>query len=326
MTMESAGVTVGIDTSKQELEVALGPSEVVSFANTPAGLEKLIKRLQMLTVALVVLEATGCYSQLAASTLTAAGFRVAVVQPGRIRNYARSQGLLAKTDRIDAQIIAQFGAKTDGLVIYQEPSALLKRLRALVDRRDQVVEDRVREEGRLEACSDEVVCGQLKVSIAHLRTQEKALEKQLRELFAGDADLAKKAELLQELTGIGSITAACLLAHLPELGRVNRQEIAALAGLAPYNNDSGTHQGRRSIFGGRHRVRTALHMAAVCASTHDDTSRAFCVGLRKRGKPGKVALVALARKLLVKLNSMMAAHLKALAQPAPAPASAVPTT
>jgi transposase len=252
-----------------------------------------------------VIESTGCYSQQVARLLTTAGYRVTVVQPGRIRQYARSQGLLAKTDAIDARIIAQYGEHSPGLRVYAEPSPTRQRLRALVDRRDQLVEDRVREENRLEACSDAVVQKGLRQSIVKLRKQADALERDMANLIASDGELAAMRDILESLKGIGSITAATLLAHLPELGQVNRQEIAALAGVAPYNNDSGGHQGTRSIFGGRQRVRNAMHMAAVTAMRWDETFSAFYAGLRDRGKPTKVAIVAVIRKMLIKLNSLM---------------------
>ena len=310
---------VGIDVSKLELEVAVGPSLAGSYANSPAGLKRLQEHLPPpADVALVVIESTGCYSELAARVLTIAGYRVSVVQPGRIRQYARSQGLLAKTDRIDARIISQYGEHSPGLRIYQEPSAIRQRLRALVDRRDQIVDDRVREENRLEACGDEIVRKALRASIARLRKQAEALERDITNLIANDGELAAVRDVLVSLKGIGSITAATLLAHLPELGQVNRQEIAALAGVAPFNNDSGPRQGNRSIYGGRQRVRTAMHMAAVTAMRFDATFSAFYTQLRERGKPAKVAIVAVTRKMLIKMNSLVAEHRRQMAHGTPA--------
>lgn len=311
----SVPVYVGIDTSKAQLEVAVGQSIVPPADNTRTGISQLMARLPK-DVALIVIESTGCYSQLAASMLTAAGYRVSVVQPGRIKHYARSQGFLAKTDRIDARIIAQFGEHSPGLIVYQEPSETRKRLRALVDRRDQVVEDRVREENRLEACLDTTVQKHLKASISRLRKAEGALAKQLDALIKADGEMSAIFTILESMKGVGSLTAACLLAHLPELGSVNRQEIAALAGVAPYNNDSGPRVGQRSIHGGREQVRSAMHMAAVSASRHDENMASFYKRLLERGKPKKVALVAVVRKMLVKLNGLVADYRKAIAQPA----------
>lgn len=309
----SSAVCIGIDVSKERLEVALGPTEVTSFANSTQGIGQLLRRLKVLTVDLIVLESTGCYSQAAADGLTAGGYRVAVVQPGRIKHYAKSQGLLAKTDRIDARLIAQYGRHSQDLVLHQLPNENLKRLRALVDRRDQIVEDRVREENRLEACSDSLVRRHLTESIARLRKQAAALEKQIAAVIAADAALAAKADVAQRVTGVGPATVAVLLTHLPELGTVNRQEVAALAGVAPYNNDSGPHQGRRTIYGGRQRVRTALHMAALAAKRFDDEAKTFFHRLKQRGKPTQVALVAVARKLLIRVNSLLCAHRQAAA-------------
>ncbi len=300
---------IGLDVSKSELEVANGPSLVGRWENTPAGLQRLQAGIPgPAEVALVVIESTGCYSQLAARVLTSAGYRVTVVQPGRIRHYARSQGLLAKTDSIDARIIAQFGEHSPGLRVYQEPTTTRQCLRALVDRRDQIVEDRVREDNRLEACGDDLIRKHLRTSIARLRKQADALERKIQTLITSDTEMAAVRDILESQKGVGSITAATLLAHLPELGHVNRQEIAALAGVAPYNNDSGTQRGTRSIFGGRQRVRTAMHMAAVTAMRFDATFAAFYNGLRERGKPAKVAIVAVIRKMLIKLNSQVAAY------------------
>lgn len=311
----SVPMYIGIDTSKAQLEVAVGQTIVPLVDNTYAGISKLISRLPK-DVALIVIESTGCYSQLAASMLTASGYRVAVVQPGRIKHYARSQGILAKTDQIDARIIAQFGEHSPGLVVYQEPSETRKRLRALVDRRDQVVEDRVREENRLEACLDTAVQKHLKASISRLRKAEVELAKKLASLIKADGEMSALCAILESMKGVGSLTAACLLAHLPELGSVNRQEIAALAGVAPYNNDSGPRQGQRSIYGGRQRVRSAMHMAAVSASRHDENMASFYRRLLDRGKPTKVALVAVVRKMLIKLNGLVADYRKTIAQPA----------
>lgn len=314
----SSAVCIGIDVAKERLEVAFGPTEVRSYDNTPAGIAQIAQRLKGLPVDLIVLEATGCYSQAAADALAVAGYSVAVVQPGRIKHYAKSQGLLAKTDRIDARLIAQYGRHTEDLVLHQPPSEALKRLRALVDRRDQIVEDRVREENRLEACGDDGIRKLLRQSIARLTKQAQALEKQIAAVIAADAGFAAKATVARTVKGIGPTTVACLLAHLPELGHVNRQEIAALAGLAPYNNDSGPHQGKRSIYGGRQRVRTALHMAALCAKRFDDRSKAFFMHLQQRGKPTLVALVAVARKLIIRVNALIA---KLVRPPAPEPSS-----
>lgn len=305
----SSAVCIGIDVSKERLEVAYGPTEVRAVANTAAGIAQIVGRLKSMVVDLVVLESTGCYSQAVADALAVVGYRVAVVQPGRIKHYARSQGVLAKTDCIDALLIAQFGRRSEQLVLHQPPSDALKRLRALVDRRDQVIEDRVREENRLEACRDEHVSKLLKASISRLNKQAQVLAKQIASVIASDAAFAAKARVAQEVTGIGPATVACLLAHLPELGLVNRQEIAALAGVAPYNNDSGPHHGKRAIYGGRQRIRTALHMAALAAKRFDDQAKDFFLRLKQRGKPTLVALVAVARKLLIRVNALMARHL-----------------
>lgn len=304
----TSSVYVGIDTSKKELEVAIGQkARTFQVANTEAGIATLIKRLAPHQVAMVVIESTGIYSQPAARALSTVGYQVVVAQPGRVRNFAKSQGQLAKTDRIDARMIALFGEKSDHLTVYRPPSARQDKLRALVDRRKQLVEDRVREKNRLEACRDEEMCELLGKSISSLSQQIAALDKRIQAITDEDEELSKRRKAMEQQPGIGPATAACLLAHLPELGKVNRQQIAALAGLAPYNNDSGTVTGKRSIYGGRSCVRTALHMAAMTAARHDAFLQAFLAGLRARGKPFKVAMVAVARKLLIRVNALVAA-------------------
>jgi len=302
----TSAVYLGIDVSKATLEVASEQQFICHVPNTTSGLRDLIVRLGQLTVQTIIIESTGCYSQLAADRLSEAGHAVALVQPGRVRHFAKSQGILAKTDRIDAQIIAQYGAKTDHLRMYQPPSKDLKKLRALVDRRDQLVEDHVREANRLEACQDQAMATHMRRSMASLRKRIQSLERQIEQVTKENEELDSKRKTMEKQKGVGPITVICLLTHLPELGTVNRQEIAALAGLAPYCNDSGPRQGQRSIYGGRARVRKALYMAARSAANHDDHLKAHYNNLVQRGKKTKVALIACARKLLVRLNALMA--------------------
>lgn len=298
----------GIDVSKQQLEVATPTATIGEFPNTTTGIAALTKALKKKGVTCVIVESTGIYSRLAAISLTQASFQVAVVQPGRVKHFAKSQGQLAKTDRLDARIIALYGQATPDLIIFQAPSAQHQHLRALVDRRDQVIETRVSEQNHLEACQDKEIRKMISTTITHLVKTEKKLDKRIQERITADEDLDAKRSCLEQQVGVGPATAATLITHLPELGSVNRAEIAAMAGLAPYNCDSGAMKGKRAIFGGRARVRRCLYMAALSAARRDDVLKAFYTNLLKRGKLKKIALVAVARKLIVRLNSLMAQH------------------
>jgi len=298
-------VYLGIDVSKASLEVGTTQRRIGQFPNSADGLAQLRGALKGLPVERIIIEATGVYSTLAADTLSQ-DFTVVVVQPGRVRRFAQSQGILAKTDAIDVQVIARYGEASPQLRAYQPPSEQMRRLRALVDRRDQIIDDIKREKTRLEACRDPQIDKSIKRHIASMTKSAKAIEQAIKKLLAQDEQLTDTATTLEEHTGVGPVTATCLMAHLPELGRVNRQEIAALAGLAPYNRDSGAMSGKRAIYGGRKRVRTALYMAALAAIRADQTMKQHYHQLRARGKQAKVAIIACARKLIIRLNSAMA--------------------
>lgn len=310
--MTTPGIYVGIDVAKAELVVATTTAVICRVANDPGGHAELVKRLSGMTVAAAVLESTGCYGQAAVAALVAAGVAVAVVQPGRVRYFARSLGIHAKTDPIDAQVIAQFGEATKPR-IFTTPTHEVVHLRALVDRRDQIIELRKQEQNHLEAKPAAFIAKDLQASIKRLTKAEKAYTKQIADYIAKHDRLARLSEALQEESGVGLQTAATLLAHLPELGCLNRQQIAALGGLAPYDSASGTHDGKRAIYGGRKRVRRALYLAAVTAGRCSTWLKEAYLKLRQRGKPAKVALIACARKLLIRLNTIAA---KALSAPA----------
>ena len=297
---------VGIDVAKATLAVATATHILCEVANTPAGHKKLIDRLRKLSVLGVVVEATGIYGHDLMAALMAAGFRVAMVQPGCVRHFAQSQKIHAKTDAIDAKVIARF-AESRSLRFLEKTPESIAQLRALVDRRDQLIAMRVSEENHLEANRNELVRKEIKAAITRLARQEAAYNKRIAALMQENDDLNRKRKLLEDHPGVGLQTAAVLMAHLPELGAVNRQQIAALVGLAPYNHDSGTMRARRSIYGGRCRLRKALYLAAITAVKWDESLKAYYVALRTNGKPAKVALIACARKLIVRLNSILAA-------------------
>lgn len=295
----------GIDVAKATLDVGSTQKRLFQVPNTPAGHRALIERLQRLSVAAIVIESTGIYGQQCVQALGEAGLPVALVQPGRVRHFARSTGLMAKTDAIDAVLIARFGEAVKPR-LHQAPTPAQAQLRAWSDRRSQIVEDRVREQNRLEACCDPVVAKHIRASIRRLEATEKALDRRIAQAISADATLRAKNDVVCQEAGVGPHTAAVLLGQLPELGAVNRQQISALAGLAPYDQSSGQWQGRRAIYGGRASVRRALYMAALTAVRWNDNLKAMYERLLGRGKDKKLALIACARKLLVRLNSLVA--------------------
>jgi transposase len=272
--------------------------------NTDAGHRQVIEHLKGLSVGMIVIESTGIYAVALVRALIVAGLPVAVVQPGRARHFAKSANIKAKTDAIDAVMLARFGEATKPR-LYALPPANLERLRALSNRRDQVVEDRVREQNRLEACQDAGIAKEISKSITRLEKAEGELDRKIATAIDEDPVLAAKSDRMQQVPGIGLQTAAILLAHLPELGEVNRQEISALAGVAPYDHASGTHDGGRHIYGGRGRVRQALYVATLAACRFNTQIAEFYQRLKKNGKQEKVARIACARKLLIRLNTIM---------------------
>ena len=303
----SEPVFVGIDVSSQTLEVAGSDRpETWQVGNDVGGIDQLVQQLQELMPALVVLEATGGYEFEAACALQAAGLAVAVVNPRAARDFARAMGALAKTDALDARMLAAFAR-----VLHQHPErerfikpladAELQRLQALVLRRRQLVQMLTAEKQRKR--------------IAHAAAHasiERHIEFLTKELSDSDSDVAGHvqqhhaalAEALQSVPGIGAASVAVLLAELPELGKLDRRRIAALVGVAPLNRDSGQMRGQRAIWGGRHDVRRTLYMATLVAVRHCSVFKGFYEHLLERGKREKVALVAAMRKLLTVLNAI----------------------
>jgi transposase len=301
-------VFVGIDVSKARLDVYLdraGAGESFAVDNAAAGVAGLIARLgPPAGVALVVVEATGRYGRRAAADLAAAGFAVAVVNPKRARDFARAAGTLAKTDAADARTLAAYG-RAIGPAPTPAASADRRLLDELVARRRQVVEMLTMERNRLEALDQPKVARKIGKVVRVLDQQREDLDREIAALIERDDDWRGRAELLTGVPGVGPGTAATLIADLPELGRVTREEIAALAGLAPYADDSGQRTGRRSCRGGRAAVRAALYMAALVARTHNAVIRAVAERWTAAGKPFKVVMTACMRKLLVILNAMV---------------------
>jgi transposase len=304
--MADTAVVAGIDVSKASLDVALSPSEERwSVANDAAGVGALVPRLLTLRPALVVLEATGGYERAAVAALAAAGLPLVVANPRQIRAFARAVGQLAKTDRLDAAMLARFGAQVRPTP-RALPDAQAEALDALLTRRRQLIEMLTAEKNRLAAAVPAVRRG----ITQHIRWLERQLDDvdgELGALIEASPLWRAQDDLLQSVPGVGPVLSRTLLGELPELGRLTHKQIAALVGVAPMARDSGTWRGRRGVTGGRAPVRTALYMAAVTAAHHNPVIRVFYRRLRAAGKPAKVALTACMRKLLTILNAMMRA-------------------
>ena len=302
--MKISSAYLGIDVSKRTLHLAEPTRFLKEFNNSLEGHQTLIRWLAEKKPQLIVLEASGGYERAVCEAMQDAGLPVKVAQPGCVRNFAKSLKVLAKTDEIDAQVIAHFGEATNPKRTPQTPQ-IVRQLRALCDRRQQIVADRVREGNRLEKCADPGIAEHIEASIQQLRTQEKEFDEQIQALQRSDQDLNKKANAMLAQKGVGHKTVAVLLTHFPELGALDRQQVAALAGLAPYANESGKWKGKRRIFAGRATVRKALFMAARTAVVWCPVIKPFYQRLREAGKPYKVALIAAARKMLIRLNTIL---------------------
>jgi len=302
-----AAFHVGIDVAKQTIEVALGQGKVVSFANDDSGHESLIEQLNGHAPTLIVMEATGGYEAPLAGALQGAGFTVAVINPKQARDFAKSMGYLAKTDRIDAMALAHLAQVLDARAdrerfLLPAPDEDREHLAALATRRRQLIDMRTAERNRL-AISHKAARESIKVVIRTLQSQIDDLDVQMtHHVRTHYADISS---LLESAKGVGGNTAACLIGALPELGRLTNRQIAKLVGVAPLNRDSGRYRGKRAIFGGRAEIRACLYMPTWAAIRHNPVIRAFYQRLVEAGKPKKVALVACMRKLLVILNAMV---------------------
>jgi transposase len=295
-------MVAGIDVSKDWLDVALG-AESLRVANEAEGVSGLIDRLKAAGVGLVVMEATGGYETQAASAIAGAGLRLAVVNPRQVRDFAKATGRLAKSDRIDAHVIAAFGQAVAPQIV-RLPDEQARELQGLLVRRSQLLGMRVQESNRL-GLMQGAMRKQIKSHIAWLDRAIDELNTDLTARLRSSPAWREKDELLQSLKGIGPITSGTLMTSLPELGQLNRRAIAALVGVAPFNRDSGAFRGRRVIWGGRAHVRHVLYMAAIAAVRSNPVIKPFYERLIARGKPHKVAMVACMRKMLTILNAMM---------------------
>lgn len=287
------------------LDLSLAGQPPCQLANDAAGITTLIQLLKKLPQPVqVICEPSGGYERDLLEALWAAGLAVSLVHAARVRAFARAQGLLAKTDPIDAVVLREFGELLQPKTL-AAPSPERERLAALVQRREQLVTILSTEEQRQAQARDAVVKKMAGSLLRELQKQIEQMDALIETQIASDATLKLQSERLQQVKSIGPVTASTLLAELPELGTLSRNESGALAGVAPYNRDSGAHCGRRTIRGGRVRVRRVLYMAAVVATRFNPILKAFYDRLVKAGKPKKLALTAVMRKLIVLLNHLL---------------------
>ena len=305
-TQQQEVVHVGIDVSKRTLEVCLLPEgESFVVANDQEGIDELLSRLEgMSSVGLVVLEATGRYERLCATSIAARSIAVAVVNPKRARDFAKAIGRLAKTDKIDAFVLARFASAVgpSPSIIPDEEATTLQ---AILARRRQLLSMLTAENNRLQMAQDEALAKRIR---AHMKWLEKEISRTDRDLDAAieaSAAFKKNEALLRSVPGVGPVLARTLMAELPELGTITHKRLCALVGVAPFNRDPGQGRGKREVGGGRAPVRAALYMGALVATRHNPHIKEFYERLLAAGKPKKVALVACMRKLLCILNALM---------------------
>ena len=300
----SSETYVGIDVSKDRLDVAvLGERQEKQVCNSQAGIKELVAWMQDLQPELIVVEATGGYQRAVVEALFWAGLAVAVVNPARVRQFARACGLLAKTDKLDAQVLAVFGQRVQPRR-YAGKSEAEKQLSALLARRKQVEEMLKAEQNRLRTVSPSLR-GSLERIIAILKEEKKRLDEEIGGLMNEQQAWQEQLEILKSAPGVGMVTSATLLADLPELGKMDRKKVAALVGVAPMNYDTGKKRGYRKTKGGRTEVRSVLYMSTLVATRYNPVIHAQYQHLLKRGKLKKAALTACMRKFLTILNAMV---------------------
>jgi transposase len=303
------GPIIGVDVSQDYLDVGVRPgTSRQRFANTVDGIAALVAWAGPLAPHRIVFESTGPYHKAAVAALLAAGLPAVVVNARQVRDFAKAMNYLAKTDKIDAGVIAHFGEVYQTTVHPLQPQEI-RDLRELTDRRGQLVRMLATEKNQRHAATvGQASAGVLKSidkHIDYLEGQIRNLEQRLEGVIETSAAFRARDEILRTITGIGPQVSRTLLAYLPELGQYNRQTIAALVGLAPFNDDSGEHQGQRHIRGGRSKVRVGLYQAAIAAIRHCPRMKAFYASLKARGKASRVAIIAIARKILVLANALI---------------------
>jgi transposase len=302
MEQSVQGIVVGIDVSKAHLDIAT-MGEYWSVTNDIEGISKLVDRLKALHPSLVVVESTGGLERGVLTALSAAGIPIALVNPGRVREFAKSIGLLGKTDKIDAGLLVRFGEATKPKPT-QLPTGEEQQLSAWMTRRRQVVDMLTMEKNHLSSAHPATRASVQKI-MDILQQELDELNRQIDEFIDHHPDFQQKEDILRSAPGVGPVTAAILLSDLPELGSMDRKKVAALVGVAPFNNDSGHHRGKRRVKGGRPSIRKVLYMATVSATRHNAVIHTFYQHLLSLGKEKKVAIVACMRKLLTFLNAMI---------------------
>ena len=297
---------VGIDIAKHTFDLcSLHPQKILPFENNPKGIRQAVRMLAQLRPKLIVMEATGGYETPLAAKLHATGLPVAIVNPRRIRDFAKAQGRLAKTDKMDAEVLATFAAKMQPPAQEQiDPSRRL--MKALVARRHQLIRMRTGENNRFEHALDKVIAASLGRIIKAIDREIEKVERLIREQLARMPQLEAKAQILHSTPGIGQTTAAMLVTEVPELGRLNRRQMAMLIGVAPINRDSGTFRGKRMTGAGRTEVRSRLYMPTLVAIRHNKVIRRFYQHLLSKGKTKMTAIIACMRKLITILNTIVA--------------------
>ena len=314
--MDKEQTYVGVDVSKGNLDVAVFASEARwSFPNTPVGIKKAIAVLTEMAPVLVVFEATGGLELMFWAALTEAGIKATPINPRQMRDFAKAKGQLAKTDTIDAKVIAHYAQ-----AMQPRPRTFpdTQDLKELMARRSQLVEMISAEKNRLGAARKVGIKADIKAHIAWLTSRLDDVDLEVRQAIKANPAWREKDALLQSTPGVGPTLAATLLTQLPELGTLNRHQVAALAGVAPLNRDSGAMRGKRAVWGGRARVRGVLYMATLVATRYNPVIRAFYKRLCSAGKAKKLALTACMRKLLTILNSMLKRHTTWIHHPIPA--------
>ena len=299
------GTFIGVDIAKDSFEfVAYGDDRHFNMSNDETGIRQAVEQIQKLSPELLVLEATGGYELPLVAALSIAKLPVVVINPRQVRDFAKATGHLAKTDAIDAAVLSQFAAviKPDLRPIADADMLLLKEV---VSRRQQLVEMLVAERNRMGMAHNPSVKADILAHIDWLRKRLNETDGELRRQIKGSPVWKAKDDLLRTVPGVGPMTSAALLANLPELGRLNRHQIAALVGVAPFNRDSGMMRGKRAVWGGRSSLKATLYMAALSAAKWNPAIKTFYERLCASGKPKKVALTACMRKLLIVLNSMI---------------------
>jgi len=297
-------VYAGIDVSRDFLDVMVLPSqEKRRYANDEVGVSQLVVRLKKLSPVLIVLEPTGGLEAMVAAALAAEGIKVAVVNARQVRDYARATGKLAKTDKLDAQVMAEFASavKPQTRQLRDEETEEIK---AVVSRRRQLLEMLTAEKNRM-AIARKNMKPSILTHIEWLKKEIADLDRDLRQRIEGSPIWRVKDDLLQSIPGVGKVLSATLLAELPELGKLNRRQIAALVGVAPFNRDSGNMKGKRCVWGGRASIRAALYMAALVSTRFNPVISSFYQRLLAKGKAKKVALVACMRRLLTIMNAIL---------------------